>query len=443
MNTLESSNLDIVRSLVRGAAGHRLLIRFLAALYVLHVLIFTQMPFHYDASAVSLERFAHVQSISSSDQLIAHLVDMALLMPLGALIACGFSFRQPLLIAGAVGFLMSASIEAMQAFNPGRLSSGVDLLENILGAVLGAALAPRLKKVLAMRSQHITSHFVPPVLYLATITGVLQLESNKASLAQWDLGFHLYFGNEATGDRPWVGNIDSASIYASALEERKIQALYRAEGSSPPVYDSLVTRFMFEGLSGKVVHATQTSPVRFPLQVQDQRPQESEVPVATMLRSIAPASEFTQRLMRSNALSVEVWLTPDSREQTGPARIASLSSGPGSRNFTLAQSDANIEFRVRTPRTGQNGAIRATVARSVLMGGRQHIVATYGKGVCRLFVDGRLVSSNVLATPTLWAFREAGLAGQLSLAVLVGSFAYLLILSCVKASHSLRTRSSR
>jgi hypothetical protein len=85
-----------------------------------------------------------------------------------------------------------------------------------------------------------------------------------------------------------------------------------------------------------------------------------------------------------------VWMTPANIEQKGAARIVSLSRGPMARNFTLAQNDADIEFRLRTPVSGRNGTtVNLKTRNGFLTPQPFHLIATYKGGVEKLFVNGR------------------------------------------------------
>jgi hypothetical protein len=95
-------------------------------------------------------------------------------------------------------------------------------------------------------------------------------------------------------------------------------------------------------------------------------------------------------------LSVEVWITPANVKQRGPARIISFSRDPVTRNFTVGQESADIDFRLRTPLTGPNGTIVNLRTRDGFLTDKQfHLVATYKDGIERLYVDGHEHPDNV------------------------------------------------
>lgn len=102
--------------------------------------------------------------------------------------------------------------------------------------------------------------------------------------------------------------------------------------------------------------------------------------------------EFEKRLLdacrRSNGITVEAVLTPDSLDQGGPARIVSFSRDTQSRNFTLGQEGDLLVFRVRTPRTGPNADRPAAEFGALRPGATHHVLVSYRPGTLTCYVDG-------------------------------------------------------
>ena len=105
--------------------------------------------------------------------------------------------------------------------------------------------------------------------------------------------------------------------------------------------------------------------------------------IATLATKLVNAISTTQET------SIELWMTPHDTVQHGPARIVSLSRDTKARNFTLGQEGTDIQFRLRTPVTGNNGTPLALKTTSgVLTRDAFHIVATYKDHIQRLYVNG-------------------------------------------------------
>lgn len=116
------------------------------------------------------------------------------------------------------------------------------------------------------------------------------------------------------------------------------------------------------------------------------------------LRSEGGSERIITALSESGQMTLEVWLKPALLEQSGPARVVSISAGTGhERNFTLGQEGSRYIFRLRTAKGQAQDAFRVaqrnTPEDAVLLT-RHHVMVTYklcphcGAGTLRLFVNG-------------------------------------------------------
>lgn len=91
-------------------------------------------PFAYLTAPIP----AHVTNFDLAFNVLAY-------MPFGALLVLALHpaarAMKAVLIAGFIGFVLAASIEAAQSFLPSRISSNLDLLTNSGGALIGAVIA--------------------------------------------------------------------------------------------------------------------------------------------------------------------------------------------------------------------------------------------------------------------------------------------------------------
>jgi len=106
----------------------------------------------------------------------------------------------------------------------------------------------------------------------------------------------------------------------------------------------------------------------------------------------------------SNALTIEATLTPANITQEGPARIATFSSDPSSRNFTLGQQQGKLMLRLRTPQTGLNGVNPELDLCSVEANRTYHVALTYSGGKLLCYLDGAKVldAANVQGDFSNW-----------------------------------------
>ena len=121
----------------------------------------------------------------------------------------------------------------------------------------------------------------------------------------------------------------------------------------------------------------------------------------------AVTGQWTRAIKDSGQFSVEVWLESDRPQQSGPARIVSLSLDSGARNFTLGQDGERLDVRLRTTTTDSNGL--PSFGSSTLEWPRRpcHVVLTYDPaGQATLYRDGLEVGkSNIGGDLTNWDER--------------------------------------
>ena len=121
---------------------------------------------------------------------------------------------------------------------------------------------------------------------------------------------------------------------------------------------------------------------------------------ATVLSTAGPAGRIVDAVKASGEVTVEAWLTPSQADHTGLGRIITLSSGPGARNFILAQSGSMYHWAVRTSMgvnlsvTDSNASAKALAAAGIATDGLTHLVCTRDRtGLARVYLDGAIVSS--------------------------------------------------
>lgn len=88
------------------------------------------------------------------------------------------------------------------------------------------------------------------------------------------------------------------------------------------------------------------------------------------------AAKIINACTSANEITLETWLTPESVNQSGPARILSLSTDTLNRNFTLGQENDRFDVRLRTTDTNSNGVPSLTVPASTVKQELTHVVYT-------------------------------------------------------------------
>ena len=393
-----------------GRSRIRYAILFLS--YIIFLLVLTLSPFEF--SPIWLERLLSYEP-ERFLKFIFHLrmmdvmVNILLFIPFGTLLSLLLHrsgnekslkrFRTPIIAGG----LLSGFIELAQLFLP-RTSSILDLGLNIFGAILGYSFImgwmlrePFPWRWMNARAKHFT-HALTVVFWGIAFIILVFLPPRLNSLENWDESFPLIVGNEGTLDRPWEGDVFLIAIYRNALRHKGIQILFRSGWEDMKLEArrkmGLVALYPFVEGAGDTVHDFSGFGESLDIAGGNIRWLENMKGVAIRegepLKSPKRSDKISQALEETCQMTVEAWIRTGNLVQSGPSRIVSISCNPDWRNFTLGQSGRDIHFRVRTPLTGLNGSWIHLKARSVLEDrGIHHLVATFHRGVERLFVDGQ------------------------------------------------------
>lgn len=108
------------------------------------------------------------------------------------------------------------------------------------------------------------------------------------------------------------------------------------------------------------------------------------------MRSSQSAKRLIAAIKRSGAFSVEAWIKPAALDQTGPARILTISKNTIERNFTLGQEGDRIEVRLRTTKADNNGLPSIKTPAASLTTQWTYVVYTRSaSGTAKIFIDGK------------------------------------------------------
>ena len=142
-----------------------------------------------------------------------------------------------------------------------------------------------------------------------------------------------------------------------------------------------------------------------------------EVRTGTVIRSEQSATKIIDSIRRTSEITVEAWVQPAKPNQSGPARIVTLSKNTNERNFTLGQDGERFDARLRTDRTSANGIPSMSSPNKSLTTGLTHVIYSRDRaGRARIYVNGKRISEqNVPGNTSNWntSFQFA-LANELS-----------------------------
>ena len=332
--------------------------------------------------------------------------NIVLFLPFGFLLPMAYPARfggnsaNHLVRTAAAGLAVSACLETAQLFLPGRSTTVNDLAMNGFGTLMGFRLASvwcsgrRPNPVLNPGRKRKTA-WVLAVLYGIGLAGLCAWPSMRNGFQTWEPGFPLLIGNEATNDRPWVGEISEIALNAGPTGGFGRREGFPAREIAEDTLGSLL-HFCFREGRGDTVFSKTAEGGRFRMaaerlewngdgtgiRVNGERP----------LRSVDPTDPVMDPVRRASSMILSVRLRTHHPSQSGPARIVTLSGNTQDRNFTLAQDGADLVFRVRTEQAGPNGSRKTASAPGVFRnGGWLRVDAVFNRGYSRLYVDGKPV----------------------------------------------------
>ncbi|QDV88931.1 DUF1592 domain-containing protein [Stieleria magnilauensis] len=118
---------------------------------------------------------------------------------------------------------------------------------------------------------------------------------------------------------------------------------------------------------------------------------------SSSIASTQPATKIIDAVKKSNAISVEVWLKPANRSQSGPARIVSISADTSQRNLTLGQDKDFYDIRLRATGSDNNGLPSTSSPKRSLHTKLTHVVFTReAGGKTTIYLDGKRVAGKTV-----------------------------------------------
>jgi glycopeptide antibiotics resistance protein len=324
-----------------------------------------------------------------------------------------------LIVVFLASFALSFTVEVLQAFIPSRASTVTDISSNSFGGIVGylGFYLLSLLRAIALKQFH---NFLSLKAFTAFFLGytILALMASVpvphlSNLASWNSNFPLILGNEATGNRPWQGYLAEVNIADRAITKAEVAKVFSRQIPSTELRNSLVASYQLtdgtqESFSdrrgylpdlswqGKDANFSRVNPVFLSSSaaapVTRDRWLATELPAAGAIAKIRKTSQFT---------IITTVATADTN-QSGPARIISLSGNPYQRNFTLAQEGADLVLRMRTPITGENGSIPEMIVPNVFKDFQWHqLIITYANSLVQIYVDKLTNLHYVELTPAI------------------------------------------
>ncbi len=289
-----------------------------------------------------------------------------------------------------LSFGLSYIIEVLQIFQPSRFPSLVDVVSNSIGGLLGFLCVYLWEcnvKVINYTSTFAKNNLLLTFIVYVTLAFLISIPLQRAtSLSNWDKTFPLLLGNERTGDQPWKGYISELCIVDKAISVNEIADFLSYRDL---IGNSVLALYQFKGEGKYHDRAGHLPDFVWKGESQDVRNDEGVfLDTNHWLETVTPAVRLTQRIVEASQFTLVITVATSNTNQTGPARIVSLSKDPGSRNFTLGQEGKDLVFRLRTPITGENGTNPQLVVPDIFADTNPHNLAiTYDGSVLSVYVN--------------------------------------------------------
>ncbi|QFS44371.1 VanZ family protein [Nostoc sphaeroides] len=370
---------------------------------ILLVLLATLYPFNFSIpdSFYLPEIFGSFNNASNFQDQVNNFL---LFMPLGF----GFTrllqkrrikTRVQVFIVTLVSAGLSLTVEVLQIFLPSRMPTPSDILNNSIGGFIGFICfylwnSQSFKKTVAQIENSRASRSIKQIVvfcigYIFVTFLISLLWQNTINLSNWDTNYPLLIGNEQTRDRPWQGYMSEIYIADRAISTNEV-----AQGLADSSYfnnlgNSLIANYQFKG---NCCYKEQTGQLPELLwQGQPSDAQEGKgvfLSSSHWLQTATPVTTLSKRISKTSEFTLSTTLATSNLEQFGPARIISISGTSLRRNLTLGQQGNDLDFRLRTPITGENGADLTLNIPNIFTDTKpHHIIITYSRATIQVYVD--------------------------------------------------------
>jgi len=293
--------------------------------------------------------------------------------------------------------LLSVTVEIVQIFLPSRFPTLSDIILNTLGGTLGYLLlkiwlnySSKIKFFERLQLFLSRESVVKIIIFSGCgLTLILLLASQYLTrLNNWNPDFPLTIGNEGDGDRPWDGRVEEVCWLDRAVPANQIDEFF---GTSCPQNDDLFT--VFYPLIGTAPFTDENRRLS-DLVWKGTPPEEPStdagvrVSSSSWLQTSEPATPLIEQIRETSEFTLRITFATHHLEQTGPARIITISSDPWHRNFTLAQWGSDLYIRLRSLLTGENGAEPSVTLPNFFTDTRPHtLIVTYNGYVLNISGD--------------------------------------------------------
>ncbi|BAU63262.1 hypothetical protein STA3757_06220 [Stanieria sp. NIES-3757] len=375
----------------------------------LSVIIPTLFPYDFFFQEVAQQlSFDYLRSrMTRPDDLNDLIANIFLFIPFGFGITCLIKkFKLKVVTTFFVVFISSFTfsflVELCQIFLPNRNPTYVDILMNSLGGLVGFFVFNFLGIFIIDFLNYIFIkikdwRFIPKLIiiifliyfYLACLLsyhwqGMVKLWD----LSNWNSTYPLALGNEITGKRPWSGQIFEFCVAAQSLSKQEIAEILQQPTFCNSKTDSLIASYVLTS-QGNYQNLKENTPDLVWQEKPVNQPQINTIlNSGRWLQTKTDAAFINEKLRHSSQFTIKTTLASSDRNQTGPARIISLSQDSFNRNLTIGQWHNHLSLRLRTPLTKKNGTRPELIIPNVFKDTQTHrLIIDYNQQALSVYID--------------------------------------------------------
>ncbi|MCX7593190.1 MAG: VanZ family protein [Fischerella sp.] len=377
----------------------------LVGVSILVVLLATLYPFNFSfPENFSLQEL--IGSFINTSTFQDRVNNILLFIPLGFFLSCILqrirtTLIQEILIVTLTSTSLSTLVEVLQVFLPSRAPTPEDIINNSIGGFVGwlcfnwfssKSFAYKLASVENNASHQVHKRIAGFCIgYILLTFLTLVYWQSTTSLSNWNPNYPLTIGNEVTGERPWRGYISEIHIADRAISNSEVLQVFDDINYFHNLGDSLLASYQLDQ-EGKLFYRDESG--KQPKLLWQGQPSDAHerkgisLSSSHWLETAYPVNYLSKRISKTSEFTISTTVTTADINQTGPARIISISNDNMRRNFTVGQQGKDLNLRLRTPLTGENGVDLTLNIPNIFVDTKpHHLIITYSRATIQVFVD--------------------------------------------------------
>jgi hypothetical protein len=310
------------------------------------------------------------------------------------------SWLKFVLLAIALGFLLSYSIEITQLYIPTRDSAWDDVIANTLGSACGMIFGLLAGgSILSYASEWekkiedwllLRRILAIGLIYFGLWIAISIPLQEKTHLANWSPNSFLTIGNNSVGDEPWDGEVSRLLIWDKAITGKQAEASMESFPIAPELSSKLLAGY----------DLSQPAPIQnlvgvLPPLISKQLRQGGNKELKSLanaesswLTSETSVGPLVERISRSNQLTIAANCVP-SRDKSAEGTFVAISNLAGKTDFALKQEGSSLEIVLRTGLASKRAYMSWLIGGVFLENQKHSLVYSYDGADAVLYVDGK------------------------------------------------------